>query len=52
MVYTKGDVMGNDLLNAFIQVIDSGSFSKAAEKLYLSSTALMKQMNVLTNGAS
>lgn len=39
--------MGNDLLDAFIQVIDAGSFSKAAEKLYLSSTALMKQMNVL-----
>ena len=39
--------MGNDLFNAFIQVIDAGSFSKAAEKLYLSSTALMKQMNVL-----
>jgi DNA-binding transcriptional LysR family regulator len=39
--------MGNDSLNAFIQVIDAGSFSKAAEKLYLSSTALMKQMNVL-----
>ena len=39
--------MGNDLLKAFIEVIDAGSFSKAAEKLYLSSTALMKQMNVL-----
>src|SRR5436305_9606955 len=39
--------MGNDLLHAFIQVIDAGSFSKAAEKLYISSTALMKQMNVL-----
>ena len=39
--------MVNDVLNAFIQVIDSGSFSKAAEKLYLSSTALMKQMNSL-----
>lgn len=39
--------MANDLLNAFIQVIDAGSFSKAAEKLYISSTALMKQMNVL-----
>jgi DNA-binding transcriptional LysR family regulator len=39
--------MGNDLLYAFILVIDAGSFSKAAEKLYLSSTALMKQMNVL-----
>ena len=39
--------MENDVLNAFIQVIDAGSFAKAAEKLYLSSTALMKQMNVL-----
>lgn len=39
--------MVNDLLNAFVQVIDSGSFSKAAEKLYISPTALMKQMNVL-----
>jgi DNA-binding transcriptional LysR family regulator len=47
VVYTKGDVMENDVLHAFIQVIDAGSFSRAAEKLYLSSTALMKQMNVL-----
>ena len=39
--------MENDLFNSFIQVIDAGSFSKAAEKLYLSSTALMKQMNSL-----
>ncbi len=39
--------MLNDVLQAFIEVIDAGSFSKAAEKLYLSSTALMKQMNVL-----
>ena len=39
--------MVNDLLHAFIEVIDAGSFSKAAEKLYISSTALMKQMNVL-----
>ncbi len=39
--------MVNDLLHAFIEVIDAGSFSKAAEKFYLSSTALMKQMNVL-----
>ena len=39
--------MINNLLHAFIEVIDAGSFSKAAEKLYLSSTALMKQMNVL-----
>src|SRR5215471_15639799 len=39
--------MENDLLNTFIHVIDAGSLSKAAEQLYLSSTALMKQMNVL-----
>ena len=39
--------MVNDVLQAFIEVIDAGSFSKAAEKLYLSSTALMKQMNGL-----
>ena len=39
--------MINDVLKSFIHVIDAGSFSKAAEKLYLSSTALMKQMNVL-----
>jgi DNA-binding transcriptional LysR family regulator len=39
--------MENDILKAFIEVIDVGSFSKASEKLYLSSTALMKQMNVL-----
>ncbi|WP_220200138.1 helix-turn-helix domain-containing protein [Ktedonospora formicarum] len=35
--------MENDLLHSFIHVIDAGSFSKAAEKLYISSTALMKQ---------
>jgi DNA-binding transcriptional LysR family regulator len=39
--------MVNDLLHAFIEVIDAGSFAKAAEKLYISSTALMKQMNGL-----
>lgn len=39
--------MINDLLKSFIEVIDSGSFSKAAEKLYISPTALMKQMNSL-----
>lgn len=39
--------MVNDSFHAFVEVIDAGSFSKAAEKLYLSSTALMKQMNGL-----
>lgn len=39
--------MVTDVLHSFIEVIDAGSFSKAAEKLYISSTALMKQMNGL-----
>lgn len=39
--------MDDGILHAFIEVIDAGSISKAAEKFYLSSTALMKQMNVL-----
>ncbi|MDU0201004.1 LysR family transcriptional regulator [Paenibacillus sp. MAH-36] len=34
-------------LNTFIQVVESGSFSKAAEKLFISPTAVMKQMNLL-----
>lgn len=34
-------------LNTFIQVAESGSFSKAAEKLFVSPTAVMKQMNLL-----
>ena len=37
----------NEQLNAFIQVADCGSFSKAAEKLFVSPTAVMKQMNLL-----
>jgi DNA-binding transcriptional LysR family regulator len=43
----KGNGMENGLLHSFVEVIDAGSFAKAAEKLYISSTALMKQMNVL-----
>jgi DNA-binding transcriptional LysR family regulator len=34
-------------MNTFIQVADSGSFSKAAEKLFISSTAVIKQINLL-----
>ncbi|MBB6733426.1 LysR family transcriptional regulator [Cohnella zeiphila] len=37
----------NEQLNTFIQVAESGSFSKAAEKLFVSPTAVMKQMNLL-----
>lgn len=39
--------MYNPLLDTFITVIDSGSFTKAAELLYISPTAVMKKMNSL-----
>lgn len=37
----------NHQLDTFICVADAGSFSKAAEGLYISSTAVMKQINQL-----
>lgn len=39
--------MFNHQLTAFVCVADCGSFSKAAEKLYISPTAVMKQINAL-----
>lgn len=39
--------MYNPLLDTFITVADCGSFTKAAEYLYISPTAVMKQMNAL-----
>lgn len=39
--------MYNPYLDTFIAVADAGSFSKASEKLFISSTAIMKQMNSL-----
>ncbi len=39
--------MYNPQLYVFIQVADKGSFSKAAEALFLSTTAIMNQMNQL-----
>lgn len=39
--------MYNPVLNTFITVIDCGSFTKAAEQLNISATAIMKQMNTL-----
>lgn len=39
--------MVNAQLKTFLCVADNGSFSKAAEKLYLSTTAVIKQMNTL-----
>ena len=39
--------MYNRHLETFIQVADLGSFSKAADALYISSTAVIKQVNLL-----
>lgn len=39
--------MFNPLLTAFVCAVDCGSFSKAAEKLFISPTAVMKQVNAL-----
>lgn len=39
--------MYNQALNTFIEVADCGSFLKASEKLFISPTAIMKQMNLL-----
>lgn len=39
--------MYNPQLETFIQAADSGSFSKAAEKLFISQTAVTKQINLL-----
>lgn len=39
--------MYNPLLETFIAVCDCGSFTKAAKRLYISPTAVMKQMNLL-----
>lgn len=38
-------------LNTFIKVKEAGSFSKAAQQLFISSTAVMKQMNLLEKSA-
>lgn len=39
--------MYNPMLDTFIAVADCGSLTKAAERLYISPTAVMKQMNSL-----
>ncbi len=39
--------MYNPLLHTYVAVVESGSFTKAAEKLFISPTAVMKQMNTL-----
>ena len=39
--------MYNPQVKTFITVADAGSFNKAAEQLFVSSTAIIKQMNLL-----
>ena len=39
--------MYNHMLDTFIAVADCGSFTKAAQRLFISPTAVMKQMNAL-----
>lgn len=39
--------MYNPLLDTFLAVADCGSFTRAAKQLYISPTAVMKQMNAL-----
>lgn len=39
--------MYNNQLDTFIEVVKSGSFSKAAQNLYISPTAVIKQINLL-----
>ena len=39
--------MYNPHLDTFLIVANTGSFSKAAEKLFISHTAVIKQINVL-----
>ncbi len=39
--------MINPLIKTFMSVVDTGSFSKAGEQLFISPTAVMKQMNQL-----
>lgn len=39
--------MHNPQIETFIAVAESGSFSKAAEKFFISPTAIMKQINSL-----
>ncbi len=41
--------MYNPLLDTFLTAADCGSFTKAAEKLFISPTAVMKQINALEN---
>ena len=41
--------MNNIHLETFIHIVEAGSFNKAAEELYITSTAVIKQINLLEN---
>ena len=41
--------MYNHQLDTFIKTADLGSFGKAGEALYISSTAVIQQINLLEN---
>ena len=43
-------MMYNPQLDTFLCVAESGSFNKAAEKLYISPPAVIKQINLLEEG--
>lgn len=45
----RGSSMYEPMLDTFLAVADCGSFTKAAEQLFISPTAIMKQMNSLEN---
>lgn len=45
----KEKALYNPQLDTFIAVADAGSFSKASESLYITPTAVIKQINILEN---
>ena len=50
MRHLKGTApMYNPQLETFLKVADAGSFNKAAEEMFITSTAVIKQMNLLEN---
>lgn len=43
----RGNNMYNPQLETFIRVADAGSFNKAADQMYITPTAIVKQINIL-----